>query len=79
MIRVLCTIVLILPFGPATFSQTSSGKPVAAPTVNVDQLFANQEEMGSLMFTRDRNRVSGFLIRSGKVRNLRFNKINSMK
>ena len=39
--------------------------------------FANQEEMGSLMFTRDRNRVSGFVIRSGKVRNLRFNKINS--
>ena len=38
--------------------------------------FANLEEMGSLMFTRDsKNRVSGFVIRSGKVRNLRFNKI----
>jgi hypothetical protein len=38
--------------------------------------FANPEEMGSLMFTRDpKNRVSGFVIRSGKVRNLRFNKI----
>jgi CubicO group peptidase (beta-lactamase class C family) len=38
--------------------------------------FANPEEMGSLVFTRDRrNRVDGFVIRSGKVRNLRFNKI----
>jgi hypothetical protein len=38
--------------------------------------FANQEEMGSLIFTRDRKkRVSGFVIRSGKVRNLRFNKV----
>jgi CubicO group peptidase (beta-lactamase class C family) len=38
--------------------------------------FANPEEMGSLMFTRDRqHRVSGFVIRSGKVKNLRFNKI----
>jgi hypothetical protein len=38
--------------------------------------FANPEEMGTLMFTRDRkNRVSGFVIRSGKVKNLRFDKI----
>lgn len=38
--------------------------------------FANQEEMGSLLFTRGRkNRVTGFVIRSGKVRNLSFNKI----
>ena len=38
--------------------------------------FANQEEMGSLMFTRDsKNRVYGFVIRSGKVKNLRFDKI----
>ena len=38
--------------------------------------FANPEEMGSIMFTRDgRYRVSGFVIRSGKVRNLRFDKI----
>ena len=38
--------------------------------------FANPEEMGSLIFTRDRKgRVSGFVIRSGKVRNMRFNKI----
>jgi CubicO group peptidase (beta-lactamase class C family) len=38
--------------------------------------FANPEEMGSLVFTRDgKDRVSGFVIRSGKVRNLRFNKI----
>lgn len=38
--------------------------------------FANPEEMGSLVFTRDRrNRVSGFVMRSGKVRNLKFNKI----
>lgn len=37
--------------------------------------FANPEEMGSLMFTRDyKNRVSGFVIRSGKVKNLRFDK-----
>jgi CubicO group peptidase (beta-lactamase class C family) len=38
--------------------------------------FANPEKMGSLMFTRDyKNRVSGFVIRSGKVKNLRFVKI----
>jgi hypothetical protein len=38
--------------------------------------FANQEEMGSVMFTRDaRKRVSGFVMRSGKVRNLRFDKV----
>lgn len=38
--------------------------------------FANPEEMGSTMFTRDvKKRISGFSIRSGKVRNLRFNKI----
>ena len=38
--------------------------------------FANPEEMGSLMFTRDgKNRVSGFVITSGKVRNLRFDRI----
>lgn len=38
--------------------------------------FANPEEMGSLVFTRDRkSRVSGFLIKSGKVKNLRFDKI----
>jgi len=37
--------------------------------------FANPQEMGSLIFSRDRkNRVAGFVIRSGKVRNLRFNK-----
>ncbi len=37
--------------------------------------FANPEEMGSLIFTRDnKKRVSGFVIRSGKVRNLRFGK-----
>lgn len=35
------------------------------------------KEMGSLMFTRDRNRVSDFVIRSGKVRNQSFNKITS--
>ena len=34
--------------------------------------FANPAEMGSLVFIRDsRKRVSGFIIRSGKVRNLR--------
>jgi len=38
--------------------------------------FANPEEMGSLLFTRDRKgRVGGFVVRSGKVRNLRFDKI----
>jgi hypothetical protein len=38
--------------------------------------FANPEEMGSLLFTRDRrNRVTGFVIRSGKVKNLPFNKV----
>ncbi|MDT7602362.1 MAG: hypothetical protein QOF61_359 [Acidobacteriota bacterium] len=38
--------------------------------------FENQAQMGSLVFTRDgKNRVSGFVIRSGKVKNLRFNKI----
>lgn len=38
--------------------------------------FANQEEMGSIMFTRNgRSRVSGFVITSGKVRNLRFDRI----
>lgn len=38
--------------------------------------FANPEEMGSLVFTRDRHgRVSGFVLRSGKVKNLRFDKI----
>lgn len=38
--------------------------------------FANPEEMGSIIFTRDRqNRVNGFVIRSGKVKNLRFDKI----
>lgn len=38
--------------------------------------FANPEEMGSIRFTRDgRNRVSGFVISSGKVRNLRFDKV----
>jgi len=38
--------------------------------------FANPEEMGSIEFTRDaKNRVSGFVIRSGKVRNLRFEKV----
>src|SRR6266480_6331659 len=37
--------------------------------------FANPEEMGSIVFMRDRKgHVSGFVIRSGKVRNLRFNK-----
>lgn len=38
--------------------------------------FANPEEMGSLLFTRDRKRrVNGFRIRSGKVKNLSFDKI----
>jgi hypothetical protein len=38
--------------------------------------FANPEEFGSIMFTRDRkNKVSGFVVRSGKVKNLRFNKV----
>jgi CubicO group peptidase (beta-lactamase class C family) len=38
--------------------------------------FANPEEMGSIVFTRDaRSRINGFLIKSGKVKNLRFNKI----
>jgi CubicO group peptidase (beta-lactamase class C family) len=38
--------------------------------------FANPQEMGSLMFSRDpKNHVNGFVIRSGKVKNLRFNKI----
>jgi CubicO group peptidase (beta-lactamase class C family) len=38
--------------------------------------FANPEEMGSLLFTRGgKNRVTGFVVRSGKVRNLRFNKV----
>ena len=37
--------------------------------------FANPEEMGSLVFTRDRKSgVSGFVIRSGKVKNLRFDR-----
>lgn len=38
--------------------------------------FANPEEMGSIMFIRGpKNRIQGFSIRSGKVRNLRFSKI----
>ncbi|HEX8162445.1 MAG TPA: serine hydrolase domain-containing protein [Pyrinomonadaceae bacterium] len=38
--------------------------------------FENQAQMGSISFTRDgRNRVSGFVIRSGKVKNLRFDKV----
>ncbi|HLL75378.1 MAG TPA: serine hydrolase domain-containing protein [Pyrinomonadaceae bacterium] len=38
--------------------------------------FANPQEMGSIIFTRDRRgRVSGFVIRSGKVRNMRFDKV----
>ena len=38
--------------------------------------FANPEEMGSLLFTRDRrNRVRGFVVRSGKVKNLPFDKV----
>jgi CubicO group peptidase (beta-lactamase class C family) len=38
--------------------------------------FANPPEMGSLIFTRDaRKRVSGFVVRSGKVRNLRCDKM----
>jgi len=38
--------------------------------------FSNPEEMGSIAFMRDRKgNVSGFVIRSGKVRNLPFNKI----
>lgn len=38
--------------------------------------FENQAEMGSLIFTRDsKKRISGFVIRSGKVRNLRFDKV----
>ena len=38
--------------------------------------FANPAEMGSVIFTRDRNRrISGFVIRSGKVKNLRFEKV----
>jgi CubicO group peptidase (beta-lactamase class C family) len=37
--------------------------------------FVNPQEMGSIVFTRDRKmRVTGFVIRSGKVRNLRFDK-----
>jgi len=35
--------------------------------------FANTEEMGTIVFTRDsRRRITGFVVRSGKVRNLRF-------
>jgi len=35
--------------------------------------FSNPEEMGSIVFTRDRkNRISGFVMRSGKIRNLTF-------
>jgi hypothetical protein len=38
--------------------------------------FANPTEMGSIIFTRDsKKRVSGFVIRSGKVKNLSFTKI----
>lgn len=38
--------------------------------------FANPAEMGSVIFTRDsKSRVSGFVIRSGKVKNLSFTKI----
>jgi CubicO group peptidase (beta-lactamase class C family) len=38
--------------------------------------FANLEELGSIMFERTRrNKVSGFVIRSGKVKNLRFDKV----
>lgn len=38
--------------------------------------FANPSEMGTLIFMRDKSkRVSGFVIRSGKVKNLRFDKI----
>jgi CubicO group peptidase (beta-lactamase class C family) len=37
--------------------------------------FANIEDMGSILFTRDsRQRITGFVVRSGKVRNLRFEK-----
>ncbi|HEX8364183.1 MAG TPA: serine hydrolase domain-containing protein [Allosphingosinicella sp.] len=35
--------------------------------------FENLEEMGTIVFTRDaRRRITGFVLRSGKVRNLRF-------
>jgi hypothetical protein len=38
--------------------------------------FANPAEMGSILFTRSRKRVSGFTIRSGKVRNLKCIKVS---
>lgn len=49
---------------------------VAATFKKANTYVFNLEEMGSLVFTRDRQgRVSGFVIRSGKVKNLRFDKI----
>lgn len=70
----------------ATYSITAQGGKILMRTGNwgdfllsprfVDS-FENQAEMGSLIFTRDpRHRVSGFVIRSGKVRNLRFNRVS---
>jgi hypothetical protein len=38
--------------------------------------FANPEELGSILFRRDRrNKISGFVLRSGKVKNLLFDKV----
>jgi hypothetical protein len=38
--------------------------------------FANPDEFGRIMFTRDpRNKISGFVLRSGKVKNLCFDKV----
>jgi CubicO group peptidase (beta-lactamase class C family) len=65
----------ITPQGDALLFRTGNWGDFLLSPRFVDS-FANQEEMGSLIFTRDRrNRVSGFIIRSGKVRNLRFEKI----
>jgi CubicO group peptidase (beta-lactamase class C family) len=46
-----------------------------ALTARFHDSFANPEEFGSIMFTRGRrNIVTGFVLRSGKVKNLRFDK-----
>lgn len=46
-----------------------------ALTARFNGSFANLEEFGSIMFTRGRrNKVTGFVLRSGKVKNLRFDK-----
>lgn len=67
-----------------TFSINTQGDKLLLRTGNwgdfslaarFNESFANLEEFGSIMFTRDRrHKVTGFVLRSGKVKNLRFDK-----